>query len=290
MGNSNNSQSQSQSVANERRDLNESLATNSVHALGAAGGGGGGVGAAGPVAGKSLVTAPSPGAHHRFFHLGGNSAGQQSSSSSSTKRKTKSKDSLLNSSFDANTMAASANCCLHQTADFLDVNSLLNSSATVHTNTIGKKPLTSLPTLTTVQGSLKTCLFIIADKHNRSTASTFMTGASQQSTSGLTNIVNPMSLLQASSTPKTERKKWISKDNLYTPTPPTGQTTAANPPDGSANSTLYVAMYDYIVNLDKHLNLHKDDRVYVLSYNKTQEWCEVQNSQTGQIGWVSMTT
>ena len=109
-----------------------------------------------------------------------------------------------------------------------------------------------------------------------------MPNQASSSSSGLTNIVNPISLLQAQSTPKSEKKKWLSKDNLISSSSLTSQV--------QEPSTLYVAMYDYVVNLDKHLNLHKDDRVYVLSYNKTQEWCEVQNSQTGQIGWVRINT
>ncbi len=32
--------------------------------------------------------------------------------------------------------------------------------------------------------------------------------------------------------------------------------------------------------------MYKGDQLYVLSYNKTKEWSEVRNAQTGQIGWV----
>ncbi len=56
--------------------------------------------------------------------------------------------------------------------------------------------------------------------------------------------------------------------------------------DTVSNKVLYIALYDYMVNLDKHLNIHKGDQLYVLSYNKSQEWCEVQNATNGLIGWV----
>lgn len=135
MGNSHNSSHHSSSTATtatvDRRDNSESL--NSVHALGAAGGGAVPVILPAVGVGKHSLatTASSPSTHNRFFHLNSSSSTAQASGQSSTKRKTKSKDSLLNSSFD------NSNCCLHQAADFLDVNSLLNSS-TSNANTIGK--------------------------------------------------------------------------------------------------------------------------------------------------------
>ncbi len=48
----------------------------------------------------------------------------------------------------------------------------------------------------------------------------------------------------------------------------------------------YIALYDYKVNLEKHLNLNRGDQLLVLNYNKTKEWSEVQNVQSNQIGWV----
>lgn len=51
-----------------------------------------------------------------------------------------------------------------------------------------------------------------------------------------------------------------------------------------------MAVYDYKVNLDKHLNLTKGDHLLVLGYNNTREWCEVKSvtgsSGAGGVGWV----
>lgn len=41
--------------------------------------------------------------------------------------------------------------------------------------------------------------------------------------------------------------------------------------------------------MERHLNIQKGDQVYILGYNKTSEWCEVKNIQTGVIGWVPAT-
>lgn len=74
-------------------------------------------------------------------------------------------------------------------------------------------------------------------------------------------------------TPLIDKKKCSSRDNLLS--------------SSSFNTDLlYIALYDYKVNLDKHLILNKGDQLIVLSYNKTKEWCEVRNIQTNQTGWV----
>ncbi len=52
------------------------------------------------------------------------------------------------------------------------------------------------------------------------------------------------------------------------------------------DTSLYVALYDYLTTLEKHLNMHKGDQIQILSFNKTNEWCEVQNINTAAIGWV----
>lgn len=55
---------------------------------------------------------------------------------------------------------------------------------------------------------------------------------------------------------------------------------------GENNSVPYTALYDYVASLDKHLTMHRGDQLLVLSYNKSREWCEVQNMQSGLVGWV----
>ena len=52
------------------------------------------------------------------------------------------------------------------------------------------------------------------------------------------------------------------------------------------DSIVYIALYDYVVSLDKHLNMHEGDQLSVLNQNKSQDWSEVQNIQNGLIGWV----
>ena len=49
---------------------------------------------------------------------------------------------------------------------------------------------------------------------------------------------------------------------------------------------LYTALYDYTATLDKNLSMYRGDQLYVLNYNASKEWCEVQNAQTNNIGWV----
>jgi hypothetical protein len=57
-----------------------------------------------------------------------------------------------------------------------------------------------------------------------------------------------------------------------------------NPPK---KNLLYVALYDYIVNIENHLNINKGDHIYVLNWNKSLEWCEVRSSKNpNKIGWV----
>jgi hypothetical protein len=48
----------------------------------------------------------------------------------------------------------------------------------------------------------------------------------------------------------------------------------------------HVALYDYAATLDKHLTMQRGDQLLVKSYNKSREWCEVQNIQSGLVGWV----
>lgn len=47
-----------------------------------------------------------------------------------------------------------------------------------------------------------------------------------------------------------------------------------------------MALYDYKVNLDKHLNLTRGDQLVVFAYNNTREWCEVRELSRGAVGWV----
>lgn len=73
-----------------------------------------------------------------------------------------------------------------------------------------------------------------------------------------------------------------SKENLT-------QTNPSLSSHGSFNNDqaqIFIALYDYRCNLDKHLNIQKGDNLNILSYNKTKEWCEVRNIITQKIGWV----
>ena len=56
--------------------------------------------------------------------------------------------------------------------------------------------------------------------------------------------------------------------------------------DPNNTRLLYIALYDYSANLEKHLKMFKGDQLYVLSYNKSKEWSEVKNVQNGFVGWV----
>lgn len=102
-------------------------------------------------------------------------------------------------------------------------------------------------------------------------------------------------------TPMIDKKSQSSKDNLLvSSSSSSGVGTAASMISSTISqqqqqlqsttlpeqSIVYIALYDYLVNLNKHLNMHKGDQLYVLSYNKTKEWSEVRNAQTGQVGWV----
>ena len=120
-------------------------------------------------------------------------------------------------------------------------------------------------------------------QQQRLTSSTFVPNGSLSS-----NNQNPK--LNTTNTPLIDKKKCLSRDNLISTQPTTA--TNVNTTNGTSSSSsndatlLYIALYDYKVNLDKHLNLHKGDQLHIISYNKTKEWCEVQNIQTAQCGWV----
>ncbi|XP_022644251.1 tyrosine-protein kinase Abl-like isoform X2 [Varroa jacobsoni] len=73
----------------------------------------------------------------------------------------------------------------------------------------------------------------------------------------------------------TANSSWTSKENLLDD----------NDPTSSADSDVFVALYDFQAGGDNQLALAKGDQIKVLSYNKTNEWCEAQ-SRTGQVGWV----
>ncbi|OQR66628.1 hypothetical protein BIW11_14028 [Tropilaelaps mercedesae] len=73
----------------------------------------------------------------------------------------------------------------------------------------------------------------------------------------------------------TANSSWTSKENLLDD----------NDPASSADSDVFVALYDFQAGGDNQLALTKGDQIKVLSYNKTNEWCEAQ-SRTGQVGWV----
>lgn len=97
-------------------------------------------------------------------------------------------------------------------------------------------------------------------------------------------------------TPLIDKKYYSSKDNLLTTSTSSSvgvitnasliSSTISQQPQPLDQPIVYIALYDYLVNLNKHLNMHKGDQLYVLSYNKTKEWSEVRNIQSGQIGWV----
>jgi len=101
-------------------------------------------------------------------------------------------------------------------------------------------------------------------------------------TNTLESLKNRQSDISSSLTTPILSKKWQSKDQLKYPS----DTVSLN---GNGDPNLYVALYDYLPNIDKHLNTHKGDQVHILSFNKTGEWCEVQNTHTGLIGWVPAT-
>ncbi len=89
---------------------------------------------------------------------------------------------------------------------------------------------------------------------------------------------------------QTKLKANKSKENLFNPTF-SAQSTFLNIDtlklvDQSGCKLLYTALYDYTATLDRHLNMYRGDQVYIISYNKSKEWCEVQNAQTGLVGWV----
>ena len=63
-------------------------------------------------------------------------------------------------------------------------------------------------------------------------------------------------------------KKWKSKEDLLLNNPKLSISSTQSSNDPS----LYVALYDYLTSLEKHLNMHKGDQVHILSFNKTNEW------------------
>ncbi|CAF0765416.1 unnamed protein product [Brachionus calyciflorus] len=75
------------------------------------------------------------------------------------------------------------------------------------------------------------------------------------------------------------KHKIKSKENLLSPS----QTNSPSPLDPNQ---IFIALYDYKCNLDKHLNIQKGDSLTIISYNKTREWCEVRNIHTHKSGWV----
>ena len=78
-------------------------------------------------------------------------------------------------------------------------------------------------------------------------------------------------------TPLIERRRLTaatSRDNL--------STCGGGGGDGLA---VHVALYDYKANLDKHLHMSKGDQLVVIGHNKSNEWSEVRNVHTGQVGW-----
>jgi hypothetical protein len=104
-------------------------------------------------------------------------------------------------------------------------------------------------------------------QQQRLTSTTFIPNKLNSTNGGAIAI-----LAATPTSPLIDRKKCSSRDNLLS---------------SSFNTDLlYIALYDYKVNLDKHLILNKGDQLIVLSYNKTKEWCEVRNIQTNQVGWV----
>ena len=47
-----------------------------------------------------------------------------------------------------------------------------------------------------------------------------------------------------------------------------------------------MSLFDYLVNMDRHLNVHKGDQLHVLAHNKSREWCEVRHAHSGLVGWM----
>lgn len=84
------------------------------------------------------------------------------------------------------------------------------------------------------------------------------------------------------------RENLTSSTQVMPPPPPLPSSSSSSTtvtPSGCSD-VLYVAVYDYKVNLDKHLNLTKGDQIVVLAYNNTREWCEVRDVSRGTVGWV----
>ena len=129
--------------------------------------------------------------------------------------------------------------------------------------------------------------------------------AKRSNQSATSSFIPPLSLLSTTNnnmTPLIDKKNQSSKENLLiSSSSSSGVGTAASMISSTISqqqqqqqqlqstdqqSIIYIALYDYLVNLNKHLNMHKGDQLYVLSYNKTKEWSEVRNVQSGQVGWV----
>ena len=66
-------------------------------------------------------------------------------------------------------------------------------------------------------------------------------------------------------------KKWKSKEDLLSNLNNNNRQKMTTSQFNN-DSSLYVALYDYLSNLEKHLNMHKGDQVHILSFNKTNEW------------------
>lgn len=122
---------------------------------------------------------------------------------------------------------------------------------------------------------------------NPSPSSLIFSSSSLTSTSNLSTCSSPSSVNRSNTnTPaSTKRLKTKTKDldslactSTFQP-PPSNNNTADQ-------SNLFIALYDYKCNLDKHLQLSKGDHLNILAYNINKEWCEVKNVQTFQTGWV----
>ena len=98
-----------------------------------------------------------------------------------------------------------------------------------------------------------------------------------------TSKSNPSTPLNSTRFSHSHKYRNKSKENLTQISPSlSSQSSSLN----SDQNLIFVALYDYRCNLDKHLNIQKGDNLNVLSYNKTKEWCEVRNIHTQKIGWV----
>jgi abelson tyrosine-protein kinase 1 len=117
------------------------------------------------------------------------------------------------------------------------------------------------------------------------TASTFM----PNNNNNLNNFSNPalaknnLNIIAINLTPQPTH---LNHQNLMVKTPQTDRRMKPSKPSKDSENLIHIALYDYRVNLDKHLNLNKDDQVNIINFNNTKEWCEVVNVQTGACGWV----